>query len=61
MYYNQHIKKYSLLLRKLGFLFFFPVSFWWPERESVPRKWPVFTAKRIKNTITLVLFSTLRY
>ena len=27
MYYNQHIKKYSLLLRKSGFLFFFPCFF----------------------------------
>ena len=44
---------------KWGFLFFFfPLSFfsvrkWWPERESVPRKWSVFTAKSTRNTVTL--------
>ena len=49
------------VVKKVGLPIFFPVSFRWPERESVPRKWPVFTAKSIRNTITLVLFSTLRY
>ena len=54
--------------RNLSVIFGYPVvkkvglpdSFQWPERESVPRKWPVFTAKSTRNTITLFLFSILR-
>ena len=33
------------MIKTVGRPVFFSVSFWWPERESVPRKWPVFTAK----------------
>ena len=62
---NRHIKKSgsfsgSLWPRKVAVpVFFFLVSFtvrkWWNERELVPRKWPVFTAKSTRNSITLFL------